>query len=71
MNNQLSRRVNLVKQEFARGPARLQEIARQELVRSEDLRRISGAIDFRNQSLTQHTPRGYITDRYPTGYKAS
>ncbi|HEX5417802.1 MAG TPA: hypothetical protein VFZ25_19255 [Chloroflexota bacterium] len=57
MNDQLSMRLTLLKQEFAKGQVRLQELERQEVTLRETLLRISGAIEVLEEIVAAPTQR--------------
>lgn len=53
MRNELQRRVELLRSEFEKGKARLQELQQQELQLQETMLRISGAIQVLTELLEQ------------------
>ena len=63
MNDQLSMRLAMLKQEFANGQMRIQELEQQELTLREALLRLSGAIEVLEEIMGGQLPMGAAEPR--------
>lgn len=71
MGDQLSARLAMLKQEFAKGQMRLRELEQQEVTLREGLLRLSGAIEVLEEIVGGQMPMGTIDPRSPEAIPTS